>query len=512
MKPSTSEPIRLPELRSQDDPAHLARLVRSAQRAPAEPVPQLKGRIRCSLRRRSVRRQRALRATLLCGLVLLAGGVMAAVMQPILHSWRVRKEGSVVLIDSSRPANRPRPRRASPPRAAMEGLSSPEETSDPPGLPPTLAPPSAHDQPSPVRLEPSTTRIAALEPRGESATAKASRTHRASFKTPDRAMAREEPRPARREEAEYSTYSNDERRSGRGPQPPGRRGASFETGSWALPTSAPAPERSSLNPPAARASRRKEPLRAAMLDPPSWPSERPLAPALASTPASTPSASAVSALSPPRPLPSGNEAPSPSMTLGKNGPPPSSAAPAPNLAAPTSKPSLALPGEQVLLAKAIRSLRSEHQPASALATLDEYMARFPNGNLLPEAIRLRTETLLALGQKPAALAELNRGPIPGGAGRAESRLVRGELHAAAGRWQEALEDFDGVVRAFETSSASSGSGRSRERLERALWGRASARSHLGDDAGARADLRECLRLFPQGRLADQVAHLLGEQR
>jgi hypothetical protein len=31
-------------------------------------------------------------------------------------------------------------------------------------------------------------------------------------------------------------------------------------------------------------------------------------------------------------------------------------------------------------------------------------ARFPSGDLLPEATRLRTEALLALGHKPAALA------------------------------------------------------------------------------------------------------------
>jgi len=147
--------------------------------------------------------------------------------------------------------------------------------------------------------------------------------------------------------------------------------------------------------------------------------------------------------------------------------------------------------------------------------LDEYVARFPSGSLLPEATRLRTEALLALGHKPAALAELNREPVPGTAGGEESRLVRGELHAAAGRWQEALEDFDAVVGArlaHEPTARPSTSVRLRERFERALWGRASARSHLGDDAGARADLNECLRRFPQGRFAAQAARLLGELR
>jgi hypothetical protein len=118
-----------------------------------------------------------------------------------------------------------------------------------------------------------------------------------------------------------------------------------------------------------------------------------------------------------------------------------------------------------------------------------------------------------LGHKPAALAELNRETGPGMAGGEDSRLVRGELHAAAGRWREALADFDAVVHArlaHEPTASPSASARLRERFERALWGRASARSHLEDDAGARADLTECLRRFPQGRFAAQAARLLGE--
>jgi TolA-binding protein len=165
----------------------------------------------------------------------------------------------------------------------------------------------------------------------------------------------------------------------------------------------------------------------------------------------------------------------------------------------------------VLLARAVRSLRSERRPGNALAALDEYAARYPSGNLLPEASRLRTEALLALGHKGAALAELSRAPSDGGAGGEERRLVRGELRAAEGRWAEALEDFDAVVRARAAAGAAA-TAKVRARFERALWGRASARSHLGDEAGARAELQECLRRFPQGRFAAQAARLLGELR
>jgi hypothetical protein len=148
-----------------------------------------------------------------------------------------------------------------------------------------------------------------------------------------------------------------------------------------------------------------------------------------------------------------------------------------------------------------------------LAVLDEYVNQFPGGSLLPEATRLRTEALLALGQKRAALAELNQASASGAAGSEESHLVRGELRAAAGRWREALQDFEVVVHgrlAYEAASGISTSAKLRERFERALWDRASARSHLGDDAGARADLRECWRRFPDGRFAARVAQLLGE--
>jgi exonuclease V gamma subunit len=54
---------------------------------------------------------------------------------------------------------------------------------------------------------------------------------RACFINPDRALAERGTPDARREEEEYSTYSDDEQRSGRGPQPAKRRGVIHETGS-----------------------------------------------------------------------------------------------------------------------------------------------------------------------------------------------------------------------------------------------------------------------------------------
>jgi hypothetical protein len=92
-----------------------------------------------------------------------------------------------------------------------------------------------------------------------------------TWSDPDRALACEEPRPARSEEAECSTYSNDEQRSGRGPQPPGRRGVGFETGSRRTGRASPAPT-DGLRPALARIRSR---VRRAHLDQ-SCPSARPV--------------------------------------------------------------------------------------------------------------------------------------------------------------------------------------------------------------------------------------------
>jgi tetratricopeptide (TPR) repeat protein len=159
-------------------------------------------------------------------------------------------------------------------------------------------------------------------------------------------------------------------------------------------------------------------------------------------------------------------------------------------------------------------LRTSHEPQAALAALDEHRHRFPSGELAPEANRLRAEALLLLGRKATLLEELDRSLL-GETASDEWVVLRGELRAAAGRWQAALADFDAVVR---THPINSGSGaetndwRARAHIERALWGRASARSHVGDDAGARADLREYLRRFPDGRFADQTSRLLDKGR
>jgi TolA-binding protein len=455
------EPVRLRELPARDDPADLGRLVRNAIRAPAEPVPRLKGRIRHTLRRRSVGRRRYLRVALVGGVIFLTGGVVGAVVQPILHLWPQAKVESVANIYPSPPPARTQHRRLA---SALSDVA--DQASPLPAGP--VAPPSPTPGPAPV---PSAAPVAAPATLG----------------------------PARAEPASTRTTPAPLRAALR---PTASPAASSTAGRAGRPDVPRHPEDS-------------HPLRTATLEPPSERSARWLAP-----PASPPGGAArsdhgVTAPQPSSPSPAPPEAESrlPPAVGGGTGLRPIATPPGPAGVAP--KPALPPPpSEQALLSRAVRSLRSEHRPESALAVLDEYVAQFPSGSLLPEATRLRTEALLALGQKQAALAELNRPAAPGAAGGEAGRLVRAELHAAAGRWQEALVDFNGVVRArlAHELGAETSSTKARERLERALWGRAAARSHLGDETGARADLRECLRRFPQGRFAAQAARLLGELR
>jgi len=188
---------------------------------------------------------------------------------------------------------------------------------------------------------------------------------------------------------------------------------------------------------------------------------------------------------------------------------PTPVTPPPTVAPP---PTPASTREQALIATALDKLRSGHEPEAALAALEEHRSRFPTGVLAPEAARLRTEALLLLGRKAAVLDELDSA-VPSATTPGEDRLLlRGELRAGAGRWRAALADFDAVVRAHSAASADLDDRRSRKRLERALWGRASARSHLGDESGARDDLQEYVRRFPDGRFAIRASRLLEDHR
>ncbi len=181
------------------------------------------------------------------------------------------------------------------------------------------------------------------------------------------------------------------------------------------------------------------------------------------------------------------------------------AAPAPVAATLTTAPAPPHPPEKTaapveslceerLLAAAVRALRAKQDAASALAALDAYQARYPQGRLSVEASVLRIDALTALHRQPEALRsldELDLGRVPGGL---ERRLQRAELRAASGRFREAIADFDGVLAQARGTDA----------IERALAGRARCRQRLGDGTAARADAIEYLQRFPSGPFAPQA--------
>ena len=155
------------------------------------------------------------------------------------------------------------------------------------------------------------------------------------------------------------------------------------------------------------------------------------------------------------------------------------------------------PTEAELLAQAIRALRRDGNPDGALALLDRHGGRLASGPLAPEAAAVRIEALLQARRTSAALAALDRFPLDGVPGREEWRIVRAELRGRADRWSEAESDF--------SLALTGGTERLRDELvERALWGRATARARQGNASGARADQALYLQRFPDGRFAVQA--------
>jgi TolA-binding protein len=161
--------------------------------------------------------------------------------------------------------------------------------------------------------------------------------------------------------------------------------------------------------------------------------------------------------------------------------------------------------EQALLGQAVRMLRDGHDARTALALLAEHAERFPKGALAAEGTIVRIEALLALGRRDEALSVLDTAPLASLPNGDEQLVVRGELRAANRRWREAKQDFDEALKAPGLSATSA---KVRNIQERALWGRAFARSRLGDQDGARTDLDLYLRHFPGGRFAGPAASLL----
>lgn len=441
MKTPPFEPTRFLDQPPHNDAGKVGHLIRQAIAAPEKPPLVLKGRIRQTLRRRSASRRRHMRTILVGATIFISGGVVGAVVQPIL---RLGSQLTVESVEKVGPA--PAGRRGRSGRSARTPpMVSPGEAAPAPSEPiheipvPTSPAAPAMEKPEGPAVAPAPSSIPPAPTKAETAPARSSRS-RVVLEKPERP---------------------------------------------ALPVSAPNLQAEHSIPLAMREV------------------VRPAIPALP-TPLQPPAFIATS------------PAPSLAMESGESAfrriSPAKAAAPVAQPPGEVATPAGPPPSEQALVASAISSLRTQRRPAAALAALDQYEARFPKGSMLAEVARLRAEALLLLGQRRAALDELSRAPT-GISSDEESRLVRGELRASAGRWREALQDFDALVAAWLTRDRAAGmSTKLQGRLERALWGRACARSHLGDESGARADLQELRLRFPQGRFAVQAVERLGGPR
>jgi len=157
--------------------------------------------------------------------------------------------------------------------------------------------------------------------------------------------------------------------------------------------------------------------------------------------------------------------------------------------------------EASLVAEALSDLRQLNDPRAALATLDRYGQAFPHGVLETEALRTRVEAVIRLGDLKTALALLEGESAVREVLGADLLLTRAELRASAGRFREALTDFD-LLQDSATGPLLAGGD------ERALYGRAICLGHLSQDGRARADLIAYQKRFPHGRFAVEVQRLL----
>jgi hypothetical protein len=136
------------------------------------------------------------------------------------------------------------------------------------------------------------------------------------------------------------------------------------------------------------------------------------------------------------------------------------------------------------LKEVVHALRVEHAPRSALDLLDRHASELAGNAFAEEALLLRVEAMLMLGQQAETLRLLDGLSLTQTASSTVLLATRGQLRANADRCAEAVTDFDLVLtRALRPS-------------KQALQGRAQCKQKLGDALGAKADLERLNREFP----------------
>jgi hypothetical protein len=140
------------------------------------------------------------------------------------------------------------------------------------------------------------------------------------------------------------------------------------------------------------------------------------------------------------------------------------------------------------LGLAIRALRVEHSPKSALALLDRHSAELRHA-FAHETLLLRVEAMLALRQQSQVLELLDGTSLFEFAASQSLLVMRGQLRATANRCSEAIGDFDRVLAGAGSPS------------QQALLGRALCKKRMGDTAGSQSDMQRYRREFPDAPAA-----------
>jgi hypothetical protein len=149
------------------------------------------------------------------------------------------------------------------------------------------------------------------------------------------------------------------------------------------------------------------------------------------------------------------------------------------------------------LTRAIRLLRSQHDPATALVVLDANARALADEGLGHEALIVRVEALLVLERGAEALQLLDGVTLSDAAASHALLVTRGKLRAAAHRCADGIGDFSLVL------------AEARRADRQALFGRALCRQQLGDREGARADLDRYRRDFPGDDRLPELERRLG---
>ena len=158
--------------------------------------------------------------------------------------------------------------------------------------------------------------------------------------------------------------------------------------------------------------------------------------------------------------------------------------------------------DAALYSLALSQLNIQHDPTSALRTLEAYRRQYPKGLFRAEAAVAEIRANLEQGLDGEALLLLDAmyaRSFDGLPEASELGLVRAELLGQADRCKEVLPLL-GTYLAMPSLP---------DQCERALVLRASCRAQLKDFDGSRQDLDDYLREFPEGRFASKVRHALG---